>query len=107
MIAVLWILGISAYLVAYFAIGGFFAKRLASTFWAEARARYKTGSIVKDDAIDRFVICFLFWPIYLLATGLVSWSTQALEEGDPKRQEQEIAAARLRIEELERELGIR
>lgn len=103
MTALLIVVGVAAYLTAYFAIGWRLAQRDLPNLWARARRRWDYDKIAVGEVHSGTVLTTLFWPIRL---PFVMAATVA-DRFDPKVVEAKRREQEKRIAELERELEIK
>jgi hypothetical protein len=96
--ALFW-LAVSVGLVyCYGRIGRHLATAHLAVIWQQARENWSTDKYVKSSAKSRYLCWCLLWPLML--TGEHLWRLDNVIQGDPVRMKR-------RIDELERELGMK
>jgi hypothetical protein len=102
MTVALIVVGVVAYLTAYFAIGWTLAKRDLPHLWERARGRRHSKGVIASEVNSGTVLTLLFWPLRMPFI----FAARAATRFDPEVIEAERREQERRIAELERELRI-
>lgn len=93
-------------IAAYFVTGVVIARVQLPQSWAASRREWTYDDSAREGVMIRFALTVLFWPAVVPFFMFTRWIRGAVDDGDPKRLQEENDDLRHRIAELERELGV-
>jgi hypothetical protein len=107
MTALVVLTAVFAYLVGYFMLGWHLARRDLPNAWGRARIEWSSDPYIKGSVQAQTICMALFWAILIPVRAMRAKLGAAVDAGDPRERERDLARREREIARLERELGIR